>query len=235
MGRPCSSVLPSYLQGALEEGDQDYAMPVRLTPECIGELVWWDRHLTNWNRWCLISQLKTITSDRDRCINHRLGSYMWGSPNRGTLVRDRESFAHKLPRTSSSDTGCQMLCQRQRGYYDYSINGQHHCNSLHQQTGWNSDPELNHLTKDLWLWCGQEYYCSSNASSRCSECDGRQRIEGNEAQNRLEALPRRLLISGWDYSHSVPCIHVVWKQDRALSSETDIQITWTFVSALVFR
>ena len=46
---------------------------------------------------------KTITSDRDRCINHRLGSYMQGSPNRGTLVRDRESLAHKLPRTSSSN------------------------------------------------------------------------------------------------------------------------------------
>ena len=61
---------------------------------------------------------------------------MRGSPDGGTLVRDRESFAHKLPRTSSSDTGCQMLCQRQ--------------NSLH--LGGTVSPELNRLTRDLRLW-----------------------------------------------------------------------------------
>ena len=37
---------------------------------------------------------KAITSDGGRCINHRLGGYMRGSPDRGTLVRDQESFAH---------------------------------------------------------------------------------------------------------------------------------------------
>ena len=41
--------LQSCLQGVLEEGDQDYVTPVRLTPECIDELVWWERHLTVWN------------------------------------------------------------------------------------------------------------------------------------------------------------------------------------------
>ena len=40
---------------------------------------------------------------------------------------DRQSLAHKLPRTSSSNTGCQMLCQRQGEYCDPSNNGQHHC------------------------------------------------------------------------------------------------------------
>ena len=55
-----------------------------------------------------------------------------------------------------------MLCQRQREYYDSSKNGQHHCNSLHQQTGWNSVP-------------------------RTELPD-----QGPEGQNRLEALPRSL-------------------------------------------
>jgi len=54
---------------------------------------------------------KTITSDRDRCINHRLGSYMRGSPDRGTLVRDRESLAHKLPRTSSSNNAVKCFAR----------------------------------------------------------------------------------------------------------------------------
>ena len=132
---------------------------------------------------------KTITNDGDRCINHRLGSYMRGSPDRGTLVRDRESLAHKLPKTYSSNSGCQVLCQRE--CCDPSKNGQHHCNSLHQQTERDSLPRTESPDQGpMAMVPGQEYYSSSNTFGRCSECDSRRRIKGNEGQNRLEALPR---------------------------------------------
>ena len=94
---------------------------------------------------------KTITSDGDRCINHRLGSYMRGSPDRGILVRDRESFAHKLHRTSSSDTGCQCFGRDKENIVIIlridKTTAIAHINKL------SVSPELNCLTKDLWLWC----------------------------------------------------------------------------------
>ena len=64
--------LQSCLQGALEAGDQDYATPVRLTPECIEELV---EETPDQLEWAMSDLSKTIASDGDRCINHRLRSY----------------------------------------------------------------------------------------------------------------------------------------------------------------
>ena len=72
-------------------------------------------------------------------------------------------------------------------------NGQHHCNSLHQQTGRDSLPRTESPDQGpMAMVPVQEYCSSSNTFGRCSECYSRRRIKGNEGQNRLEALPRHL-------------------------------------------
>ena len=49
------------------------------------------------------TQTKPSTDNRDRRLQHRMGSVLSERGYGGTLVKDRESDAHQLPRTSSSN------------------------------------------------------------------------------------------------------------------------------------
>ena len=90
---------------------------------------------------------------RDGCFNHRLGCGSPRDPNRGTMVKQGKEDAHKLSGTASSNLGNQVFCQGQNQHSDFVESRQHNSNLVHQQTGGTVSPQLNQLTRDLWLWC----------------------------------------------------------------------------------
>ena len=90
---------------------------------------------------------------RDRCLNKRVGGSVRRGTNRGTVDCRRTSHAHKLHGTAISTLGNQVLYQTQNKCHRHAEDGQYVSVDIHQQTSRNNFPHLNHLAKQIWLWC----------------------------------------------------------------------------------
>ena len=142
--------LQSCLQGALEAGDQDYVTPVRPTLECREKLVWWERHLTNWNRRCLFSQKPSLVMETDASTTDREASCEgvqtggpWSETKSLLHINCLELLAATLAvkcfaRDKKDNT---ILLKMDNTTAIAYIN----------KLGGTVSPELNRLTKDLWL------------------------------------------------------------------------------------
>ena len=92
--------------------------------------------------------------DRIGHLHNWVGSLLSGEENGRTVVSNGERDAHQVPRTARSHpSGENMLCQRAEQSGHPTENGQHNGHLVHKQTGGTVSPQLNQLTRDLWLWC----------------------------------------------------------------------------------
>ena len=90
---------------------------------------------------------------RNGCLHHRMESNLSGNPYRGPMVKDRGTHAHKLSGVASSNPSSQVFC---KGQNDILIHlKMHNITALTyiNKLGGTVSPKLNHLTKELWLWC----------------------------------------------------------------------------------
>ena len=83
--------------------------------------------------WEVSTIPKTVSDNRNRCLQHRMGSNLSGSPEGRSLVKDQETNAHQLLRTTGRSPSCEVLCKGQARHNDPSEDGQHNCSHLHQQ------------------------------------------------------------------------------------------------------
>ncbi len=104
------------------------------------------------------------------------------------MVKDRDADAHQLPGTTGSNVGSQMLCKAQARHVDPPDNTT--ALTYINKFGGTVSPELNRLTKELWLWC-----LDRNITVQATHLAGALNVTGilcDEGQVRLDALPKNL-------------------------------------------
>ena len=107
------------------------------------------------------------------------------------MVKRGAEAPHQLPGTAGGIPSLQMLFQRQTEHPCPSEDGQHLSNSLHQQDGRDGVPNTEQIKQGiLALVHGERYLGSSSAPGRCPELHSRRRVQSDEGQNRLDALPK---------------------------------------------
>ena len=85
--------------------------------------------------------------NRVRCISDRMGSNMFSSEDRRSLVENKEKGAHKLLRTTGSNSCSSYLCKEQGQNIITSVPRQHHSSGIYQQLGWDSIQGVSHPGK----------------------------------------------------------------------------------------
>ena len=127
------------LQKSLTRGGQNHSTRVHLNPEAQEEFQWWEEHLSRWNGRSLITHKPALTMDTDVSLRG------WGAVCQGIRTGGPWSTQEK-----NLHINCLELLE---GRDDTAEDGQHNGNCVHQQQRVTISPELNHLAKDLWLWC----------------------------------------------------------------------------------
>ena len=130
---------------------------------------------------------ETLSGDRIRCLNSRLGSILRRDTNRGPLVSRGETVACQLPGSSSSLPCSKMLCQRQEEHYSPTQNGQHHSSDVCEQAGRNSVPQVEHHSQGTMALVHElGYYPDCGAFIGSPQYNCRPRIPNNEGQIRWD-------------------------------------------------
>ena len=70
------------LRQSLADNSQDYQSTVKLSPQAVEDLQWWEQHLTSWNGRSLISPASTIVIDLDASLQG------WGAIYEGKSSRE---------------------------------------------------------------------------------------------------------------------------------------------------
>lgn len=145
--------LQSCLQAGLEEkGGKDYSGPAHLTQPAMEELIWWQEHLTRWNGRGLLSQTPDLVIETDA------STVGWGAFCQGTRTGGPWSSAEKSMHINCLELLAASLAVKcfARGRENIAIHlkmdnttALTYINKL----GGTVSPELNHLAKQLWLWC----------------------------------------------------------------------------------
>ena len=138
--------------------------------------------------WAEPNRQETERLPGNRCHRHGMGCYLPGSQDQGALVEGRTTAPHQLPRTSCF----QVLLQGQEKY-PHPENGQHISNSIHQQDGRDDVPKPKQgEQRVLAMVHGEGHLRTSTTLGSEAERNSRRRIQGNEGQIRLDALPESL-------------------------------------------
>ena len=143
--------------------------------------------IVEWAELCL----PTPNSDnRDGCLHDWMGSSQPGKTDGGPVVPGREGDAYQWSRAPWSYSSGEMLSQgvQQPGYL--AQNEQHVCHLLHKQIGGMVSPQLNQLTRDLWLWCMNRSI--TLRTSKEAQRNSQRGFTPNEGEIRLEAMPKSL-------------------------------------------
>ena len=141
------------LQRALEKkGGQDYTVRAHLTAPAIEELKWWELHLTKWNGRCLLTQTPDMTIETDAsttgwgalCQGVRTGG-PWTQTERQQHINCLELTAALLAVKCFAKNKANILIHLRMD----NTTALTYINKF----GGTVSQELNHLTKQLMLWC----------------------------------------------------------------------------------
>ncbi len=128
--------------------------------------------------------------DRNRCVNNGMRGILQRGQDRRPLVPTGTITPHQLPGTPGSNTGSEMLCQRQNMPVNPPENGQYVGTHLHQQDGWDDITRTDQDSeRALALVHGEEHLPLSRTPPGCPEHHSGRGVQRHEGQNRLDALP----------------------------------------------
>ena len=145
--------LQSCLQKALEtRGGRDYSVPAQLTASAIEELKWWQQHLTRWNGRGLIAQSPDLTIETDA------STVGWGALCQGTRTGGPWSPTERMRHINCLELLAATLAVKcfAKGKQNITIHlkvDNTTAMAYINKFGGTVSPELNQLTKELWLWC----------------------------------------------------------------------------------
>ena len=141
--------------------------------------------------WSVFTDNNTRCCYRNRCLHYRMGSSVSKGENRGTLVKDRETAAHKLLGVASSNLGNKDLCKDKGKYSHPSEDGQHNSSDIHKQVWGHSLLRAQQAhQRAVVMVPGEEHYTTGNPPSRDSELHSRRGVTCDEGQIRLDAVSR---------------------------------------------
>ena len=133
-------------------GGRDYSTQAYLTPAASQELEWWREHLTRWNGQCLL-----ITTP-DVMIQTDASTTGWGATCKGVRTGGPWSKTERQMHINCLELLAATLAIK--SYFKGKENL--HIHLMMDNTtaltyinkyGGTVSPELNRLTKELWLWC----------------------------------------------------------------------------------
>ena len=181
--------LQAELQLALNRSFQYHNTQISLSQEVREELLWWTTHFTNWNGQSLISKKPEVSLETD-ASRTGWGAVCQGVRTGGPWSKEEIQNAHQLPTITGSVPCLQMLLQREEEHQCPIENGQHLSGGIHQQDGRGSVPSFEQDKQRLPAVVSGEGHLRPNpASGGEAEQHSRCRIQGNEGQIRLDALP----------------------------------------------
>ena len=157
---------------------------------------------------------------RVRCFTDRLGSSLWPTTDRRSMVSTGEADAHKLPGAAGSHSSNSHLCKRQSGYRSAAEDRQHDSSCIHKQPGRYSLQEPGNISKEpLDVMPGKEHSHHSSTPARCIQPDCRCRVTDIVRLVRLEA-------GSGDIQQDRPA---VWtNRDRSICLQTDQPVQTLF-------
>ena len=163
------------LQKSLETKDgQDYTAPAHLTQSAIEELKWWQKHLTQWNGRCLLSRSPDLIIETDASTTG------WGASCQGMRTGGPWSQTERHKHINCLELLAALLAVKSfaRGRENIRIHlRMDNTTALTyiNKFGGTVSQELNHLTKDLWLWC-----LDRNISLHATHLSGVQNVTADE-------------------------------------------------------
>ncbi len=118
-----------------------------------------------------------------------MGGVLQRSQDRRSLVPTGTVTPHQLPGTPGSNTGSEMLCQRQNVPVNPTENGQYVGTHLHQQDGWDDITRTDQASeRALALVHGEKHLPLSRTPPGCPEHHSGRGVQGHEGQDKLDAL-----------------------------------------------
>jgi len=126
----------------------NYQSTVKLSPQAIEDLQWWEQHLTSWNGRSLTYFPSLHNGNRLQCFTAGLGSHLQREIGKRSLVPPGADSAHQLPGTSGSYSGSLNLCQGKIKHLNTVENRQHNCSSIYKQKRGDSVPNTFASGKD---------------------------------------------------------------------------------------
>ena len=184
--------LQADLQRALHSSNQDYSTLVRLSPTAREELEWWNTHLTNWNGRSLIAKKHNVTVETDASL---MG---WGAVCRGTKTggpwsREEQSLHINCLEMLAAFLAFKCFFREERSIHVLLRMDNTSAIGLHKQNGRTVSPILNKLNKEFWLWCMErDITVQAQHLAGTLNCTADGRIQNNEGQIRLDALPKSI-------------------------------------------
>ncbi|XP_065177241.1 uncharacterized protein LOC135807129 [Sycon ciliatum] len=142
------------LQVSLEEGNQEYSHPCHLSPDAREELTWWTDHLSHKNGKQLLLAKPDMVIETDASTigwgasfnNVRTGG-PWSPQERHMHINCLELLAASLAIKSYAKDATDVVIHLKMD----NTTALTYINKL----GGTVSPELNRLTKELWVWCFQ--------------------------------------------------------------------------------
>ena len=150
--------------------------------------------------WAVLTATDSRHGNRNRCLNHRLGSMLSRCPDRGTVVTDRKDEPYKLSGVASSQASSDVLCQRQKEHPNPFKDGQYNSPHVYQQVRRNCFLRTKPTDKEsMDLVSGQEHNAPGYSPGRHSKCHSGRGIACDEGQDRLDALSTDIHKNKSDY------------------------------------
>ena len=144
--------LQGCLKEALNRGSQEYQTTISLDEEAREELSWWEEHLRTWNGRSLLSPPPSLTIETDAstigwgafCQGERTGG-AWSQAEREMHINGLELLGATLAVKcfAKEQSNLTILLRIDNTTAISYIN----------RLGGTVSPQLNQLTRDLWLWC----------------------------------------------------------------------------------
>ena len=143
----------------------------------------WQNHPEEGGRYC----------HRIRCIPGGLGSVMYATADRRSVVSPGEGNAHKLPGTISGHPSSPVLPEGQIGSPRAAEAGQHNSSSLYKPPGWHSIQDSGNADQEFVdVVPGKEYLHCSGTCPGSLQSNCRQGVSNHQGQVRLDARPKSL-------------------------------------------
>jgi hypothetical protein len=133
-------------------GGRDYSTQAYLTPAASQELEWWREHLTRWNGQCLLITTPDVVIQTDAsttgwgatCQGVRTGG-PWSKTERQMHINCLELLAATL--------AIKSYFKGKENLHIHLMMDNTTALTYINKYGGTVSPELNRLTKELWLWC----------------------------------------------------------------------------------
>ena len=150
--------------------------------------------------WAVLTATDSRHGNRNRCLNHRLGSILSRCLDRESVVTDRKDEPYKLFGVAGSQASSDVLCQRQKEHPNPFKDGQYNSPHVYQQVQRNCFPRNKPTDKEsMDLVSGQEHNAPGYSPGRHSKCHSGRGIGCDEGQDRLDALSTDIHKNKSDY------------------------------------